>query len=266
MNYKPSLPEHNDNVSHNKPLREFAILLGGLSLIFVAVYWLLGSLVDIAVTYIDPEDEALLFADFGPSIASDAAHDPQLQSLTDSLSKCAPQPIPATVYLQKNDIANAMALPGGTIVIYDGLFDYVDSENALAFVLAHELGHFHNRDHLSGMGRGIVLTVLAMLASGANSDMTQFLAPATSLSHAQYSQQREAAADAYALQLLNCHYGHIGGASGFFEQLLADQDLEKTPQLLHWFSSHPQFKQRIDAIHSQPGYTIRETKALQGDG
>ena len=34
-----------------------------------------------------------------------------------------------------------------------------------------------------------------------------------------YSRGREAQADANALRILQCHYGHVGGATEFFEAL-----------------------------------------------
>jgi Zn-dependent protease with chaperone function len=52
---------------------------------------------------------------------------------------------------------NAMALPGGNIVVFSALIKETGSENELAFVLAHELGHFANRDHLRGLGRRLLL-------------------------------------------------------------------------------------------------------------
>ena len=46
-----------------------------------------------------------------------------------------------------------------------GLLENVESENELAFVLGHELGHFRNRDHLRGLGRGIAFS-LVLVAGG----------------------------------------------------------------------------------------------------
>jgi Zn-dependent protease with chaperone function len=66
----------------------------------------------------------------------------------------------------QSDAVNAMAVPGGKMVVFSGLLDSLSSTNGLMFVLAHEVGHFKNRDHLRLMGRGIVLSILAMLALG----------------------------------------------------------------------------------------------------
>ena len=45
------------------------------------------------------------------------------------------------VRLLDTDIANAFSLPGGTIYVTRGLLDEVQSDDELAGVLAHEIGH-----------------------------------------------------------------------------------------------------------------------------
>ena len=43
------------------------------------------------------------------------------------------------------------------LVIRGGEIVASGSENELAFVIAHELGHYHARDHLRGLGRSLAL-------------------------------------------------------------------------------------------------------------
>ncbi|MFT4926853.1 MAG: Zn-dependent protease with chaperone function [Phenylobacterium sp.] len=64
---------------------------------------------------------------------------------------------------------------------------------------------------------------------------------------AQFSQHRESAADAIALDIVNCHYGHVGGATEFFDLIKqADENFDFAP--MHYFSSHPEIQARIDSI------------------
>ncbi len=65
-------------------------------------------------------------------------------------------------------------------------------------------------------GRSIVLTAISALLTGAGSSITQLMAPGVHLTQARYSRQREAMADAQALESLVCYYGHAGGATEFF--------------------------------------------------
>lgn len=252
MEYRPSLPARNDNVSHDRPVREFLVLFCGAILFLLIVFWAIGLFVDRAVEYISPEMEAKIFSAVGPS-ASEADEDngprqAELQRLTDALRECIDIAYPVKVHLIDSEDANAMALPGGRIFVLNGLLDNVESENGLSFVLAHELAHFKNRDHLRGMGRGIVFTVLAALLTGADSDFTQLFTPAASFSQAQYSQDRESLADRQALEVLGCYYGHTGGATEFFEAMKAD-DEQRNSGVGHYFSSHPEAVERINDVH-----------------
>jgi Zn-dependent protease with chaperone function len=268
VKYQPSLPEHNDNVSHQHPVREFFMLLAGV-LVFVLIgYWALGLVVDVAVDYLSPEQEAQLqrTLDIEWDMGEIAKPDEQakLQSLVDSLTPCLALTYPITVSLVKSDMVNAIALPGGKMVVFSGLLDAVSSTNGLMFVLAHELGHFKNRDHLRLMGRGIVLSILAMLALGGDSGFSDILASTINLRTAKYSQTRESQADRAALQVLQCHFGHVGGATELFGSLKSREE-GLSFEMLHYFSSHPELQQRIEDLHQltqELGFPIQETEDL----
>lgn len=268
MNYQPSLPEHNDNVSHQRPVQEFFVLITGVLVIVLIGYWVLGLCVDVAVDYLSSEQEAELFSrvdinwDFGKE--SMPEKQAKLQSLVDALAPCIALPYPITVSLVKSDVVNAMAVPGGKMVVFSGLLESVSSTNGLMFILAHELGHFKNRDHLRLMGRGIVLIVLSMLAFGGDSGISDILASTINLRTAKYSQTRESQADQTALQALHCHFGHVGGATELFESLKSQEE-ESDFEMLHYFSSHPELQQRIEDLHQltqELGFPVQETKDL----
>lgn len=253
MKYAPSLPPQNDNVTREHPLKDFLLLLGGLAVLALLGYFLLGLLVDAVVERMAPETEArltrIIAAEVEPVPAGkDAARTVRLQQLVDSLRPCAGFSGPANVRLTMSRVPNAMVVPGGTMVVFSGLFEYVQSENGLAFVLAHELAHLAHRDHLRALGRGIVLYGLAALITGDGSALASVLAPVQQLGDASYSRAREAAADAMALRVLACRYGHAGGATEFFEALRG-HDADALPGS-HYFTSHPAMGARIDAIHA----------------
>ncbi len=228
------------------------MLMAGV-LVFVLIgYWALGLVVDVAVDYLSPEQEAQLqnTLDIDWDMGEETKPDEQakLQRLIDSLTPCLALPYPITVSLVQSDMVNAIALPGGKMVVFSGLLGAVSSTSGLMFVLAHELGHFKNRDHLRLMGRGIVLSILAMLALGGDSGVSDILASTINLRTAKYSQTRDSQADRTALQALQCHFGHVGGATELFESLQA-QDEQSAFEMLHYFSTHPEIQQRIDNLH-----------------
>jgi len=53
---------------------------------------------------------------------------------------------PVVVLLDEPDVVNAFAAPGGFVFITTGMLDFVENEDELAFVLAHEIAHIE-MDH-----------------------------------------------------------------------------------------------------------------------
>ncbi|MDQ1923588.1 M48 family metallopeptidase [Massilia pseudoviolaceinigra] len=252
MKYQPSLPEHNDNVSYEHPLKDFIVIAGWLLAATLLIFWLLGLAVDAMVDRLSHESEARLYA-LLPAKAmetapAERAQQVQLQALVDSMRSCAGLRLPATITLTKSDTPNAAVVPGGNIIVFSGLLGQVRSENGLAFVLAHELAHITQRDHLRAMGRAIVLFGLSTLLTGSDSGLSDLLAPVNHLGQAKYSRNREAAADGAALRILNCRYGHAGGATELFAALKEED--EAFAGLSHYAASHPAMQDRIDTLNA----------------
>ena len=59
-------------------------------------------------------------------------------------------------------VPNAFAALGGHIAVTRGLYESVQSENALALVLAHEIAHVRARDPIAGIGGGLIAAWGAM--------------------------------------------------------------------------------------------------------
>jgi predicted Zn-dependent protease len=60
---------------------------------------------------------------------------------------------------------NAMAMPGGIILITRGLYDLLDNEAQLAGVLGHEIGHVIKRHHVTVMQKQAALSGIANVAT-----------------------------------------------------------------------------------------------------
>lgn len=252
MKYQASLPEHNDNVSHEHPLKDFMLILAGLSALILAGYLALGWLVDVVVDRISPQNEARLtqLMAWMPPESESAMREREAwtQALVDGMARCAGVGEPVTVRVSRSDTPNAMVAPGGLVVVHSALFDSVQSENGIAFVLAHELSHLAHRDHLRAMGRALVLVTAATLLTGDGSGTASVLLPAQHLGEAGYSRGREAAADGKALEILQCHYGHASGATEFFETLQREEG--EVPAFAHYLASHPSMGSRIAALQA----------------
>ena len=114
-------------------------------------------------------------------------------------------------------LENAFAVPGGFIVVNTALFDNCASENELAMVVAHELGHVINRDVTANLGRVLIALTFAIVTGQEGGVGAAIMESGMKLQLA-YSRGQESAADEVALHLLNTAYGHVGGATAFFER------------------------------------------------
>jgi len=224
------------NVSDTNPLIEAGALVAGLTAIFVAIALLLVFLIEVALYFVSAEDEANLFADWLPNDFVSVSHaDDRLretQLLVDRLAHHWPDsPYQFRVEVDDSEQANAMALPGGLIIVTQGLLDQVESENELAFVLGHELGHFKNRDHLRALGRGIVLSMFFAVVTGND----------------------------FGLAIVHAEYGHVNEAWRLFERWeITDNSFI---DLVTYLSTHPETGDRIADMRSHA-----QEKGWRSDG
>ena len=247
MKFTPRLPGENVNVSRTHPLAELAWMLGGLALILSLFYLLIGLAVEIVAERLPAGAERWLGRQALQNFA--AAESPLLQNRLQALLASLPVDSPLRSHgedfqarVVDTDEINALALPGGCIVVFRGLLEAVESENELDMVLAHELGHFAHHDQLKGLGRGLVATLLSMALFGSDSSATGLVASLTLSFDARYSQRQEAAADAWGLDLLVARYSHAGGAVDFFARMSRRED---APKIAYLRASHPHPADRI---------------------
>jgi len=246
--YIPKELKGNVNISQTSPLKNFFVLLGGLLGIIISLYVILGFAVDIIVPKISINFEKAIGGVFLKKFKR-MDNNRENQNILDRLSREMPASgLTYRVYTVPGKRVNAIALPGGNIILFSGLLDKVGSENEIAFVLAHELGHFANRDHLRGLGRGLVFFVLSVFISGNDSSMTGFIANSLTNVEMKFSQKQEKDADLYALKLLNKSYGKVDGAIEFFKKVSA---AVKRGKFFYYFSTHPHPEKRLEFIRQE---------------
>lgn len=269
MKFTPKELNGNVNVSRVSPLKEFFVLVGGILGIIFSVYIALGMAIELVVSRLPAGLEQRLGMVYSSMYETDGstAAENELQRIVDDLSKEIPggsKSFRYRVNIADNPQVNALALPGGNIVVFSGLLKEMGSENELAFVLAHELGHFANRDHLKGIGRGLVLMAISFALLGGDSSVTEFIMNSTVSVEMKFSQGQESDADLWALDLLNKRYGHVSGAEDFFERVASK---EKMGRILYYFSTHPFPEDRINRLRARiekKGYLLKEKKGLSG--
>lgn len=140
------------------------------------------------------------------------------------------------VRVLNHPMINAFAAPGGQVVILRGLLDKATSPEEVAAVLAHEIGHVEARDPtraaLRAAGSAGLLTMLI-------GDFTGGAALAIVGEHllsASYTRQAEAAADGFALAMLDRASINAEGLAAFFDKLGAMGGRLDVPEYL---STHP---------------------------
>ena len=154
---------------------------------------------------------------------------------------------------------NAFALPGGYIYITRGLLAYLNSEDELAAVLAHEIGHVTARHavrrHSTATLTGIAGAILASQSGiqGAN-DVVNILGTALVRG---YGREHELEADRFgAHYLARTGYDPESMADvirllknqEFFERELAKNE-QRQPRVYHGlFSTHPDNDDRLKSI------------------
>ena len=249
MRHVPKQPRDDVNVSETHPLVEASTLFVGLSAILVLIVVALVFLIEVALYFIPAEREAALFRSWLPEdIVTVSPVDERLyqtQLLLDRLAfHWGDSPYEFRVEIDDSSDANAMALPGGLIVVTTGLLDQVESENELAFVLGHELGHYRNRDHLRALGRGLILGLLFAVTTG--SDVSSVGINVADLTLRSFNRKQELSADEFGLELVYTQYGHVDEAWRLFERW--DDGEDALFDVVGYTSTHPQPEDRIEVL------------------
>lgn len=144
--------------------------------------------------------------------------------------------------------ANALAFPGGPIVVTDDLVNKLKKPELVVAVLAHELAHIEERHSMQQVVLVSGSLAIASVIFGAEEGISEdFLAAIVNLYAFQHSQDFELASDSYAHQLL----GKAGLSPNLMSEALATL-LNDIPDAAEtsWFSTHPAKKERLKALEA----------------
>jgi len=247
VKFDARLPADGVNVTPTHPLEELGVLLGGLLGVVVALFLAATLAVDHLVPMLPADVEARLFAHFGSAV--DPGEDPRSQAVQALLERLAAhwpeRPFAFRVEVLDEAEPNALAFPGGLVLVTSGLLETCDSENELAFVLGHELGHFAGRDHLRGIGRGVAFVMVLSALGAADAGSAGGLAAlAGEIAGRGHDRAQEVRADAFGIGLVQAEYGHLAGSTGFFEKL-PEPGSAVARSVAHYLSTHPLGDDRI---------------------
>ena len=184
-----------------------------------------------------------LVGDFGGRFCHTPAGDAALQKLVASLDD-APQDL--RVEVANIDMLNAVALPGGNVILFDGLLKQARSPDEVAGVLAHEIGHVREKHVMQALLRQMGLAVVLGGVDGNKGAMVNNLLAMS------YSRNAEAEADAHSMQALGSANISPVGTASFFDRLSQLDGsagvVKDNAGITGYLSSHPLSASRKDAF------------------
>jgi predicted Zn-dependent protease len=257
MKLENRLPAEGINASHEHPLKEFAWLVlgvvGALALLAVAVshgaQWLAPR--------IPFEYETRLVGDrlaAQPRSERGRAVQAELQALADRLAArmALPRGMKVRVGYHEGGMVNAVATLGGQTMFFRGLLAKLESEDALAMVMAHEIAHLKYRHPAAALGRGVALGVVLSLLSAdlGRSAAGGALGQAGAITLLSFNRDQERQADEEALRVLAAEYGHVGGALDLFAVFMRAQGGHAGGAMAgaEFLGTHPLTANRVAAV------------------
>ena len=254
MKYVPKELTKEVNVTPIHPLKYLAKV--GLAVLFwgILLYFLSGAIADQLVKVLPPSLEA----NIGRSLISPFAvsefqpdQEQRLQTLlTDLQGFESIRPPTPNIHLIESETINAGVFPGGQMILTSALLDAIESENELAFVLAHELGHHQLRHPSRRLGRSVLwLIVLSFLGMGQQTQTIPHPTGPVTVIDLQFNRTQETQADQFALKLIENKYGHIAHALDFFQRL-EDLNRDRNSQYvsIEFLATHPSPRNRISNL------------------
>ncbi len=183
----------------------------------------------------------------------DAPRSQVLDDIVTRLTTAAPaNPYHIRLLVVDSPVVNALAAPGGYIIVFRGLLEMTESPKQLAGVLAHELQHIYQRhttrliiEHAS---TGLLLAAVSGDVTGA---MTYGVEATRALGMLQYSRRHEQEADAEGMRLLMAAKIDPVGMIEFFE--LLRKKSPELPGMWKYLSSHPATLDRIAYLKQLAG-------------
>jgi predicted Zn-dependent protease len=224
----------------------------------------LGVASEKAASMISFETERKLFGGFG-DLASQATgrEAPALQALLSKVAGSAPSASGVSIRAFCSSDLNAFAAPGGQILLTSRLLKDIPSENGLAFVIAHELGHVRLRHPLKALGRGLsIYAMTALFGSFGDEVLSSLARGGGALTALRFSREQEDEADRFAVEAVKRAYGHLLGADELFALISSSGSHRLTQSLPAFMTTHPGTAERISGIRSHPDYQRPGARAL----
>jgi predicted Zn-dependent protease len=184
-----------------------------------------------------------------------------LEAIIDRLLLSHPdQPYDIRVHVSPHNMVNAFALPGGQIIVFQGLLNLTESPEEMAGVLAHEIQHILLRHSTRSTIRALTSQILLTLLIGdMNGSMEMALNIAGELDGLSHGRDMEREADRLGMEMILSADIDPEAMVRMFEKL-DTQDLPLIPgkntveDISSWteyLSTHPAGRNRVRQLKKQ---------------
>ena len=166
-----------------------------------------------------------------------------------------------------SEIPNALALPGGKIVVFDSLIAKANNPDEIAGVIAHELGHLRHRDNMRGLIYNGGTSFLIGLLFGDITGSSAVIFASRTLVTSSHSREAETAADTFSIEIMK----KLGRPPKAMGELMLRVTGKEGGKGLTIISTHPLSEDRLARMSREdqtakgpPLLTDAEWQALKG--
>lgn len=252
---KRLIESENINITETNVLRDFVQIIIKIILILVSVYISFMLISGIIINLLSNEQQIKfenIMTHFVSLKSEEFSNEEKIKTENIknkilNIDTKFPKTANLDIKIHPNANKNALCLPNGNIYITSSLYNEIkNDEQMLFFVIAHEMAHYKNRDHIMNFRKNIASMTVVLLATifSPDSEMPNIVSKTMELSDLNYSRGVEARADKYAGLMLLREYGTINGGIRALNKL---RDKEY-PNFLYIFSTHPSIEKRIDFL------------------
>ncbi len=256
MKYTNPKPPEGINTGENRPLRELFMLGSTLFAVVAIVSVAVLRFGEWVAPHVPFSWEQALEAPFVSSFAGEGEPHPEieraLQGMADRIVAQMEMDGDITItlhYVDENKV-NALATLGGHIFVYKGLLERLQTQDALAMVLAHEIAHVKNRDVLAGLTGGMVISLASSVLFGNAGVSGELVGAEAMMATLHFSRAKESRADEDAIRATVALFGHGGGAEELFEVFSSLEKELGVERKADFLTSHPLNSTRIENLRN----------------
>jgi Zn-dependent protease with chaperone function len=184
---------------------------------------------------------------FSGQSCSDRQGQSALDKLVGAMADAAGLDMPIRTAALSTPVANAFALPGGTVYLLNGLLAKAENPDEIAGVLAHELGHLKHRDSMRNLIYHGGMSFLIGLLFGDVTGSGALIVASRTLVSASYTREAEEGADGFAIEVMH----KLGRSPKPMGELLLRVTGKQSGTVPSILASHPLTEDRLKRMSEE---------------